>query len=385
SERMSAASKALEDVERELKKVELGKSTADTELQLARKADDQAGKTIEDARESIGTAESELKRAETNLEAARKTNAASEQPLRSIAFSRDNRSVATAGDDSSVRVWNAENGNPFYGFEGHASATFSAAFSNEGSLISGAVDRSVIVWDLKASWTVERIIGAGDANSPLADRVNAVEFNPDGKWLATGGGEPTRGGEIKLWDVVSGKLARSFTNVHSDAVLSLDFSRDGKFLASAASDRFARVVEVASGNVVKQFEGHAHHVLGVSWRKDGRTLASSGADNVIKIWDFVTGGRKKNIGGSDKEVTSINFIGYTDQALVTSGDGKVRWVKEDGTEVRAFAGTTDFVYSAAATPDGRIVIAGGQDSVLRVWNGTNGELIASFAPLPLAP
>ena len=101
---------------------------------------------------------------------------------------------------------------------------------------------------------------------------------------------------------------------------------------------------------------------------------------MIKIWDFVTGDRKKNVGGSDKEVTSISFIGYTDQALVTSGEGKVRLIKEDGTEIRAFSGATDFVNSAAATPDGRIVVAGGQDSVLRVWNGTNGELIASFPP-----
>lgn len=382
SEKLAAANKALEEVEKELKKADLGKSTADTELQLARKAEDQAAQTIEDAKQSVDGAESEQKRAGTDLEAARKTVAASEQPLRSIAFSPDDRSVATAADDLSLRIWSAENGTPFNVLEGHTAAILSAVFSNDGHLVSGAADRSVIVWDPKKPWTLERIVGTGDGSSPLADRVNAVKFSPNGQWLATGGGEPTRGGEIKLWEVVSGDLARSFTNVHSDTVLSLDFTRDGKYLASAASDRFAKVVEVATGKVVKQFEGHTHHVLGVSWKKDGRTLASSGADNVIKLWDFATGGRKKNIGGSDKEVTSINFIGYTDQALITSGDGKVRWIKEDGTEVRAFAGATDFVYSAAATPDGRIVIAGGQDSILRVWNGTNGELTASFAPLP---
>src|SRR2546422_3016831 len=83
--------------------------------------------------------------------------------------------------------------------------------------------------------------------------------------------------------------------------------------------------------------------------------------------------------------TSISFVGYSDQALVTSGDSKVRLVKEDGNEVRSFAGATDFVHSAAATPDGRIVVAGSQDGVLRVWNGTNGELIASFPSPSLKP
>src|ERR1041385_711569 len=112
----------------------------------------------------------------------------------------------------------------------------------------------------------------GDAASPIVDRVNAVRFSPDGKWLATGGGEPSRSGEIKLWEVATGRLAKTFTNIHSDAVFALDFSRDGKLLASGAADKFARITDVASGKVVKSFEGHTHHVLGVSLRADGRTL-----------------------------------------------------------------------------------------------------------------
>ncbi|PYK98188.1 MAG: hypothetical protein DME19_13495 [Verrucomicrobia bacterium] len=139
-------------------------------------------------------------------------------------------------------------------------------------------------------------------------------------------------------------------------------------------------MELATAKVVRQFEGHTHHVLGVSWNRNQRTLASAGADNVVKIWDFVNGEKKKNIAGFDKEVTAISFVGYTDQALAVSGDSKVRLVREDGNEVRSFAGANDFVESAAVTPDGKIVIAGGQDSVLRVWDGTNGKLIASFPP-----
>ena len=52
-----------------------------------------------------------------------------------------------------------------------------------------------------------------------------------------------------------------------------------------------------------------------------------------------------------------------------------------GNNVRNFGGGTDFIQSAAITPDGQTVVAGSQDSTLRIWNGTNGELVKSFAPV----
>ena len=93
------------------------------------------------------------------------------------------------------------------------------------------------------------------------------------------------------------------------------------------------------------------------------TLATAGADGVVKVWDFPGGERRKNIEGYGKEVTSIQFIGVTDQALTSAGDSKVRLVRDNGSDVRAFTGCSDFVYAAAATPDGSVVIAGGLDGV----------------------
>jgi WD40 repeat protein len=141
-----------------------------------------------------------------------------------------------------------------------------------------------------------------------------------------------------------------------------------------------RVTEIATGKVVKSFEGHTHHVLAVSWKRDGRTLVTAGADNVVKVWDAVTGERKKNIDGFNKEVTSISFIGFTDQAVASSGDNQVKLFRDTGEAVRSLGGTADFVNSAGVTRDGRLVIAGGQDSVLRVWNAADGKVLATFGP-----
>jgi len=379
-EKLVAAAKALTDAEGELKKAERPKSNAEHELQLANNAAGNTEEAVTAAQTAIQSAEEFQRKSDAEIQAARKTSAESDKPIRTIAFSPDNLFLATAGDDQKVRTWNADNGAGLETFKGHQGPVFAVAFAGTGVLVSGAADRSAVVWDLNPGWTLERTLGTGDAASPISDRVNAVRFSPDGKLLATGGGQPTRGGEIKIWRVADGQLMQSFTDVHSDAVFGLDFSADGKYLASGAADKFVKVLDLATGKVVKTFEGHTHHVLGVSWKRDGRTLASAGADNVIKVWDFVTGERKKTIEGFGKEVTSISFIGITDQTLASSGDDQVRMVSESGEKIRSFEGGTNFINSASVTPDGRIVIAGGHDSVLRVWNGTNAEVMATFAP-----
>ena len=380
NDKFNAASKALTDAEAELKKAELPKSNAEHELQLATKAAGKTAEAVTAAEGAIQSAEEFQKAADAEVHAARKTSAESEKPVRMITFSPDNLLLATAGDDQEVHTWNADTGAAVETFSGHKAPVFAVAFAGNGTLVSGAADRNAVIWDLNAGWTLERTIGTGDTTSPISDRVNAVRFSPDGKRLATGGGEPTRGGDIKIWQVADGKLMQSFTNVHSDTVFGLDFSADGKYLASGAADKFAKVLDLNNGKVVKTFEGHTHHVLGVSWKRDGRTLASAGADNVIKVWDFVTGERKKTIEGFGKEVTSISFIGITDQTLASSGDDQIRTVSDTGEKIRAYEGGTDFINSASITPDGKIVIAGGHDSVLRVWNGTNAEVMVTFAP-----
>jgi WD40 repeat protein len=162
--------------------------------------------------------------------------------------------------------------------------------------------------------------------------------------------------------------------------LSVDFSADGRFLASSSADRFVRVVELATGKVVKAFEGHTSYVLGVAWKRDSRTLASAGADKVIKVWDFVSGERKKNIEGAEKEVTAIAFVGATGEAVAASGDSQVRLLRENGEKVRSFDGATEFMNTVAVTPDGMTVVAGGQDGMMHVWDGSNGKKLATFGP-----
>src|SRR4029079_16075551 len=108
------------------------------------------------------------------------------------------------------------------------------------------------------------------------------------KLLATGGGDASRSGELMIWDVTSQTLVREIKDAHSDTVMGVEFSRDGKYLLSGGADKFVKIFEVATGTHVRSFEGHTHHVLDVSWKADGSTIASAGADNAVKIWNVET-------------------------------------------------------------------------------------------------
>src|SRR6266436_2389381 len=201
NDKFNAAIKALTDGEAELKKAELPKSNAEHELQLATKSIAKTEEAVTAAKAAIEAAEEFQKEAETELQAAKTAASDTEKPVRIVAFSPDNLVLATAGDDQELHTWNADNGTAIETFQGHKGPVFAVAFAGNGALVSGAADRSAVLWDLAPTWTLERTIGTGDAASPISDRVNAVRFSPDGKRLATGGGEPTRGGEIKIWQI----------------------------------------------------------------------------------------------------------------------------------------------------------------------------------------
>jgi WD40 repeat protein len=306
--------------------------------------------------------------------------AATEKPWAAVAFSPDNGLLAVAGEDALVHTYGAADGAPLDTLAGHAAPVSSLAFVSDTRLASGSADSTAGVWELAADWTLERIIG-GAESADFADRVVALDFSPDGATLATGGGEPSRSGELKLWSVADGTLVRPVPDAHSDTVFGVSFSVDGQYLASGSADKFVKVFEVATGRFLKSFEGHTNHVLDVAWQSDGKTLASCGADSVIKVWSFESGEQIRTIQGFNKQATSIAFVGDTINTITSSGDAVVRIHRVDNGQVqRNLGGSSDFLYSVAGTPDGKLVIAGGQDSVLRVWNGNDGSVVKTFEP-----
>lgn len=313
-------------------------------------------------------------------------------PVRAVAVSPDGKTVA-AGRGNQVHLFDGKKGD--FGKTlvdaalktpdgqpakaAHVSLVESMAYSPDGKTLATGSFGELTLWDAEKGEPRHRVGG-------FADRVTAVAFSADGKLVAAGGGAATEDGEVKVFDVATGKLAFEVKNGHSDTVFGAAFSPDGKLLATCGADKFVKVWEVPSGKLTKSFEGHTQHVLGVGWTPDGKKLASAGADNQVKLWDYEKGEKVRDVQGHSKQVTSLAFVGKTAQFLTASGDASVRlWNADNGGNVRQYGGAADFVYAAAASGDGEVVATGCEDGLTRIYNGKSGQLVKAAVPPGVEP
>lgn len=320
------------------------------EIKLVTENEKKAKQTVLDAKARLEIVKKESEKANAERDLATKALAASMKKAKALQFSPNGLELIATFDAGPQLAWSTVTGKPIA--PGSTSTT----------------------------WVLERAFGTGDGKSLITDRANSIAFSPDGKTLAIGSGEPSRSGDITLWDIETGKLTKDYAERHLDSVFALDFTPDGKLLASGGADKAVRITDLSTGKVVKVFEGHTHHVLGVTWRADGRMLASSGADNVVKVWDWTTGDRRKNVDGWDKEVTGIRYLGAADQIATSAGDTKLRLITSDGGEVKKLPGSTSFLQSLATNQAGDLILGGDEDGTVRAWDVASAKEIAVFKP-----
>ncbi len=343
--------------------------------------------TLAAANLQLSQRQQEQKTTDEDLQSALAQAAQTPPPMLALAFSPDGSQLVTAGTDQLVHIWNPTTGEPIETFAGHEGPIGALSLSQAGTLVSGSSDHRVVVWDRNPPWQLVGQLGPpaedplNTSESPFVGRVLALDFSRDGKLLATGGGEASRRGELMLWDVETRSRVRELVDAHSDTVFGVEFSGDDKYLLSCAADKLVKIFEVGSGRELRSFEGHTHHVLDVSWKADGNAMVSAGADNVIKYWNIETGEQIQTMGGYAKQVTSVQCVGTGDDIVSCSGDTSVRLhTASDGKNHRNFAGGTDYMYAVTAANDLAIILAGGEDGILRLWNGKDGSLLKALDP-----
>lgn len=200
-----------------------------------------------------------------------------------IAYSPDGKTIASASHDNTVKLWEVATGKELRTLRGHLSFLWSVEFSPDGqTLASGSSDRTIRLWDPATGR--EKAILQGHTS-----KIDALAFSPDSKTLASGSVDQT----IKFWDVAAAKETRTLKG-HTNTIRDLTFSSDGTALISASGNpvgpvenRYGdiKVWDVATGKVRTSFRAHSRVIYSIALSPDNKTLASVSYDRNIKLWD----------------------------------------------------------------------------------------------------
>ncbi|ARV62603.1 hypothetical protein BZZ01_31765 [Nostocales cyanobacterium HT-58-2] len=278
-----------------------------------------------------------------------------------VAFSPDGKTIASASQDKTVRLWNVQ-GQLLKTLNGHSDAVYGVAFSPDGKTIASASqDKTVRLWNVQG-----QLLKTLNGHS---SEVIGVAFSPDGKTIASASWDKT----VRLWNV-QGQLLKTL-NGHSSGVYGVAFSPDGKTIASASRDKTVRLWNV-QGQLLKTLNGHSSEVIGVAFSPDGKTIASASWDKTVRLWN-VQGQLLKTLNGHSSGVYGVAFSPDGKTIASASWDKTVRLWNQQGQLLKTLNGHSSEVNGVAFSPDGKTIASASRDKTVRLWN-QQGQLLKTL-------
>ena len=239
--------------------------------------------------------------------------------------------------------------------------------AEEVGLLRAWIDQGLVWAEVKKSVIPPRadIAGIDGAKS----WVTSVAFVPGGDLLATGGGNTLifKPGEVKLWDLSTGKERKSFEG-HGSTVWSVAIDPRGKTLASASYDKLVKLWDIEGSKEIATLKGHANWITSVAFSHDGELLATASEDATVKVWKAASGDEVGTLKGHGATVRCVAFSG--DKTVIATGsfDKTVKlWDVAKMAERETLAGHEDAVWSVAFGKNPGTLASGSADGTVKLW------------------